>query len=97
MFNVCRQFNYYLYSEAELIRQKIWCFQSQGIHYFIPNVEVIGALFVKNKELANALLHPKGLEFLIDACQVNGKEVDLVFSNVLPSAIINNYFVSHFA
>lgn len=95
--NVCRSFNYYLHGKAELIRQKIWCFQAQGVHYFIPHAELIRALFIRNKELANALLRPQGLEFLINACQINGREVDLAFSNVIPSAIINNYFASHFA
>ncbi|BBN97584.1 Tn7-like element transposition protein TnsE [Sporolactobacillus terrae] len=95
--NVCRSFNYYLHGEVELIRQRIWCFQSQGIHYFIPHAELIRALFVKNKELANALLRPMGLEFLIDSCQINGKTVELAFSNALPSSILNNHFVSHFA
>jgi hypothetical protein len=93
---VCRHFKYYLYKKAELINQKVWCFKSQGIHYYIPYIELLRALFARNKVLANALLRPSELELMLDDCQIYNRRIELVFSKQIPASIISSDFVQHY-
>ncbi len=95
--DVCRRFNYYLYGNAELINQKVWCFQADSIHYYIPHIELIRALFAKNKVLANALLRPNGLFYLLDYYYSENKHAQFDFSRDIPAAIIDDDFVQHFS
>jgi len=95
--DICRRFNYYLYKRAELIKQNIWCFQSKGIYYYIPHIELVRALFAKNKVLANALLRPNGLVYLLDHEHYNNRQAILDFSREIPASLINDDFVQHFS
>lgn len=95
--NVCRQFGYFLYGKAELINQNLWCFRSNGLDYYILHTELIRALFTKNKVLANALLRPKGLVYLLNRHHISGRYARFDFSRDIPATIISDDFVQHFA
>lgn len=94
--DACRLFNYYLYGNAELIRQNVWCFHSNGIHYYIPHIELVRALFAKNKVLANALLRPNELVYLLDYYHQNGRHAVFDFSRYIPASVVSDTFVQHF-
>jgi len=95
--DVCRRFNYYLYGNAELIKQNVWCLQSHGTHFYIPHIELVRALFAKNKVLANALLRPNGLVYLLDHDHINKRQAMLDFSRESPASVVNDDFVQHFS
>lgn len=95
--DVCRRFNYYLYGNAELINQNVWCFQSDGTHYYIPHIELVRALFTKNKVLANALLRPNGLFYLLECYHSDDQHAVFDFSREIPASIIGDDFVQHFS
>lgn len=94
--DVARRFQYFLYKNYELIQQKVWCFQSGRNYYYIPHTELIRALFINNKVLANALLRPKGLVYLLNHHQSNGCHASFGFSQEIPATIISDDFVRHF-
>lgn len=95
--DICKKFNYYLYGKAELINQKMWSFESKGFTYHIPQVELIRALYVKNKLLANAMLRPNGLEYMLFKQYIFKYNARLDFSNEVPKSLMSNDFVQHFA
>ncbi|MDC3424332.1 Tn7-like element transposition protein TnsE [Aquibacillus sp. 3ASR75-11] len=95
--DICRQFGYFLYGKAELITQKMWSFYSNGVRYHIPQVELIRALYVKNKLLANVLLRPNGMEYLLNDSDISEKSASFHFSREIPASLINEEFVQHFA
>ncbi|WP_163528060.1 Tn7-like element transposition protein TnsE [Halobacillus ihumii] len=94
--DVARRFQYFLYKKRELINQKVWSFQSGSNYYYIPHTELIRALFTNNKVLANALLRPKGLVYLLSHQQINGRHASFDFSQEIPATIISDDFVRHF-
>jgi hypothetical protein len=93
----CRQLGYFLYGKAELITQKMWSFSSNSVKYHIPHTELIRALYVKNKLLANALLRPNGMEYLLGDSDISGKSASFHFSRDVPASLIDDQFVKHFS
>ena len=93
---VARRFQFFLYKNHELIQQKVWHFQSGHNHYYIPHIELIRALFTNKKVLANALLRPKGLDYLLDHHHINGRHASIDFSHEIPGSIMNDDFLRHF-
>jgi hypothetical protein len=56
----------YFQKKPELGKQHVIKYEINGVDYFIPVMEWIRCLFVKNRTLAYYLLHPHGLELLVD-------------------------------
>jgi hypothetical protein len=94
--DICRQFGYFLYGKAELITQKMWSFYSNGVLYHIPHAELIRALYVKNKLLANVMLRPNGIEYLLSDSKISGTSATFHFSREVPASLIDDEFVQHF-
>ncbi|MCM3715864.1 Tn7-like element transposition protein TnsE [Alkalihalobacillus oceani] len=96
--DICRKFNYFLFKEPTLMNQKIWSFQAEQITYHISHVELIRALFAKNKTLSNALVRPNGLDFMISKASTFGNNsVAIDFNHQLPSTVISSKFVQYFS
>jgi hypothetical protein len=95
--DICRQFGYFLYGKAELITQNMWSFCSNRVMYHIPQAELIRALYVKNKLLANVMLRPNGIEYLLDNSNISGRSASFHFSREIPASLIDEEFVQHFA
>lgn len=96
--DACKKFGYFLYKMPELIHQHVWSFSSNGITYYVSHAELIRALYVKYKLLANALLRPNGLDLLINNVHyLNSQTVFIELAHEIPSTIVTNEFVHYMA
>lgn len=92
---VCRRFQYYLYRDAELIKQQMLSFTVHGTTYHIPQIEIIRALFALHKVCSNAMLRPNGLSLLINQASIQNQELNIVFAKEIPVSTLTDAFVHH--
>ncbi|WP_044894237.1 Tn7-like element transposition protein TnsE [Bacillus alveayuensis] len=93
----CRPCNYYLYADPECLSQKLLTYSINGIRYHIPQVELIRALYAKYQFLANSMLRPGGLEFLIKDMMVKSNYIYLAFFDEIPQKLVSDkQFITHF-
>lgn len=88
---------YYFYKKSDYGKQKLWKFNVQDYTYYIPCIELVRSLLTPSKTLANSILKPNGLEFLIEHDSTYGDTVLLELSGQFPSSNANDETVIHLA
>ena len=63
--------------------------------YYIPCIEVVRSFFTPTKTLANYIIKPNGLDFLIDEWNITGETMNINLSMEMPKAIVNDNTVAH--
>jgi hypothetical protein len=76
---------------------KVWKFWSNRIFYYVPCIELLRAFLTPSKTLANQILKPNGLDFLIVEEQVYENVLYLSLSGDLPRSLVNTATVAHLA
>lgn len=89
-FKICTSFDMptqllYFYKNREYGMQKQCRFKVGERTYFIPCIELIRAFFAKSSMLANYLLKPNGLDFLIERSEINNDCLYLNLSIEVPN------------
>lgn len=78
--------------------QRLLRYRVHGVDVLVPIIELIRALFVHNKTMANALMHPSGL---MDLCRPElpdfYPDLHLHFTDKMPSKVLKPPFVAEFA
>lgn len=91
-FKISTSFNmpsklYYFYKNAEFGIQKVCKFTVGEVTYFIPCIEIVRSFFAKSKTLANYILKPNGLDFLITDSKIINKCLFISMSIEVPERI----------
>lgn len=89
---ICESFNmpsnlYYLKRNQESGVQKLWKFNVERKTYFLPCLELIRSLLAPNKILANQLIKPNGLDFLIISSKDEGENLWIELSKEIPNRL----------
>ncbi|CAH1209622.1 hypothetical protein PAECIP111893_03078 [Paenibacillus plantiphilus] len=79
----------------ELGLQNIIQYQTNGLTYCIPVIELIRALFINSRYLAYYLLQPHGLDLLIDNSYWQGETLHFDLSNRVPAKLATDSNVRH--
>ncbi|CAM4359334.1 Tn7-like element transposition protein TnsE [Paenibacillus alkaliterrae] len=79
----------------ELGLQNIIQYQTNGLTYCIPVIELIRAMLINSRYLAYYLLQPHGLDLLIDNSYSLGKTLHLDLSNRVPAKLATDSNVRH--
>jgi hypothetical protein len=79
----------------ELGDQRLWKFWSNRTLYYIPCLELIRAFLTPSKTLANQLLRPNGLDFLIDEEEINDGVLEMALSGDVPRGLVTNETAAH--
>jgi TnsE C-terminal domain len=96
--NICRNFNIYLHRKPSLMNQNILSITMNNMIYHIPHVEWIRSLYTPNKILANALLRPNGLDFLVNSANITNDNVAFIdFVDEIPNSVMNKEFAHYLA
>lgn len=96
--DACKEFGYYLHKMPELMFQHVFEFTVEGNTYYLPQFEVIRAVFAINKVITNTMMQPNGLEFLVKKSYVNNHKAYLEFVDEIPNTIVNDdIFLRYFA
>lgn len=82
--------------ELDINREYIWVLREKNVTIIIPCIEIIRSFFTPNTILANALLKPNGLDFIVQPT-FNSNVLRLEFDESIPSHIINDSFVMFIA
>ncbi|MBT3072127.1 hypothetical protein KKP04_14825 [Rhodomicrobium sp. Az07] len=78
--------------------QRLFQYEIGRTEYLIPAIELIRFLFVHNKTLANALMHPGGLMTLFSPEEPGiYEDLHLRFTREVPVSCLNRAFVREFA
>lgn len=91
-FEICTSFEmptklYYFYKNAEFGVQKVCKFTIGEVTYFIPCIEIARSFFAKAKTLANYILKPNGLDFLVAESKIENKCLFISMSIEVPERI----------
>ena len=87
----------YFQKRPELGKQHVLKYAVNGTDYYIPVMEWIRCLFVKNRTLAYYLLHPHGLELLIDRVSYRDDLLYLDLNRRIPEKLARPDEVLHLA
>lgn len=79
----------------ELGDQRLWKFWSNRTLYYVPCLELIRAFLTPSKTLANQLLKPNGLDFLIDEEEIKEGVLYMALSGDIPRGLVTNETVAH--
>jgi hypothetical protein len=72
-------------------------FWSNRVFYYVPCIELLRAFLTPSKTLANLILKPNGLDFLIVQEEVYEDYLYLSLSGDLPRSLVNTASVAHLA
>lgn len=96
--DVCRNFNYYLYRDGEMMQQNIFVFEVNGIKYYFPSVEFIRSLYAFTTSLSNAMVRPNGLSMFISDFKINHGILSIDFtSEIAVKALMSDDFIFRIA
>lgn len=85
----------YFHKKPQLGTQHLYKITTGSTNYYIPCIELIRFLFVKNRSLAYQLLQPNGLNLIFDRFDVNNEEVFMALNRRLPDNTITNDLITH--
>lgn len=88
---------YDFFDGGEFSVDRVWKFWSNRIFYYVPCIELLRAFLTPSKTLANLILKPNGLDFLIVEEQVYENLLYLSLSGDLPRSLVNTATVAHLA
>ncbi|MFT8347311.1 Tn7-like element transposition protein TnsE [Clostridium saccharoperbutylacetonicum] len=99
-FEICSGFDmpyklYYFYKNVEYGTQKLCKFKIDKTTYFIPCIEIVRSFFAKSKTLANYILKPNGLDFLIEDSRIIDDSVYISLSLEIPQRIATKETAAH--
>lgn len=86
---------YYFYKIYECGLQKICQFKVGKKTYYVPCTEIVRSFFAKSKTLANYILKPNGLDFLIKSSEIIKDCLYLSFSFEVPEKIATKETAGH--
>lgn len=97
---ICSSFDmpyklYYFYKNIEYGTQKVCKFQVGKVTYFIPCIEIVRSFFAKSKTLANYILKPNGLDFLIEDSKIIEESLYISLSIEIPQRIATKETAAH--
>lgn len=96
--DACKEFGYYLHKIPELMFQYVFEFTVEGNTYYLPQFEFIRAVFAINKTIANSLMQPNGLEFLVKRSYLNNSKAFLELADEIPNVVVkDDNFLRYFA
>lgn len=96
--DACKEFGYYLHKIPELMFQGVFEFTVEGNTYYLPQFEFIRAVFAVNKQVINAMMLPKGLEFLVEKAKIMNSTAYLELVDSIPNEIARDEnFLRYFA
>jgi len=94
----CKEFGYYLHKSRELMFQYVFEFTVEGNTYYLPQFEFIRAVFAVNKQVINAMMLPKGLEFLVENAKIMNSMAHLELVDSIPNEVVRDEnFLRYFA
>lgn len=99
-FQICESFKmpprlYYFYKKPTLGNEFV-CKVTIGYKdYYIPCIEIVRSFIAKSKTLANYLLKPNGLDFLIDKTEIIDQDINIFLSSEVPRDLISDDSVAH--
>lgn len=88
---------YDFFDDKEFAGDRVWKFWSNRTFYYVPCIELLRAFLTPSKTLANLILKPNGLDFLIVEEQVYENLLYLSLSGDLPRSLVNTATVAHLA
>jgi hypothetical protein len=88
---------YDFFGDREFGNDRVWKFWSNRIFHYVPCIELLRAFLTPSKMLANLILKPNGLDFLIVEEQVYENLLYLSLSGDLPRSLVNTATVAHLA
>ncbi|WP_342558307.1 Tn7-like element transposition protein TnsE [Metasolibacillus sp. FSL K6-0083] len=88
--DACKEFGYYLHKSPELMYQYVFEFTMEGNTYYLPQFEFIRAVFAINKTIANSMMQPNGLEFLVKRSYLNNSKAFLELADEIPNVIVKD-------
>ncbi|MCB2291589.1 Tn7-like element transposition protein TnsE [Clostridium sp. CS001] len=100
-FKICTGFDdmptslYYFYKNTECGNQRLCKFKVNSKTYYIPCSELVRSFFAKSKTLANYIMKPNGLDFLIEGAVIKENNLSLSLSFEFPKAIVSDATVTH--
>lgn len=99
-FQICESFKmppklYYLYKNHSMGSEFVCKITIGNKEYYIPCIEIIRSFLVKSKTLANYLLKPNGLDFLIDKVETIEQSINVFLAKDIPRKLINDDTVAH--
>lgn len=86
---------YYFYKIYECGLQKVCQFKVGKKTYYVPCTEIVRSFFAKSKTLANYILKPNGLDFLIKSSEIIKDCLYLSFSFEVPEKIATKETAGH--
>lgn len=94
----CKEFDYYLHKSRELMFQYVFEFTVEGNTYYLPQFEFIRAVFAINKTIANSMMQPNGLEFLVERSSLNNYKAFLELADEIPNVVVkDDDFIRYFS
>lgn len=94
----CKEFGYYLHKSHELMFQYVFEFTVEGNTYYLPQFEFIRAVFAINKTIANSMMQPNGLEFLVERSSLNNYKAFLELADEIPNVVVkDDDFIRYFS
>jgi hypothetical protein len=99
-FQICESFKlppklYYLYKNHSMGSEFVCKTTIGNKDYYISCIEIVRSFLAKSKTLANCLLKPNGLDFLIDKVEAIGQSINIFLAKDIPRKLINDDTVAH--
>jgi hypothetical protein len=82
---------------VDINREHVWVIQQEGKKLIVPCIEIVRSFFLPNATLANAVLQPNGLEYMVPFRNYIHPSWNLEIDRDIPKQIITDSFVKHLA
>ncbi|MED2869647.1 hypothetical protein P4268_00320 [Bacillus thuringiensis] len=92
----CIPKNLYLLQYPKNYDENCWSVTYRDKLVVIPCIEIARALLAPSRFLANALIDPVGLQYLIDEVEEHGRELTLKLNDSIPKSYVTKNLINHF-
>ncbi len=92
----CIPKNLYLLQYPKNYDENCWSVTYGDKLLVIPCIEIARALLAPSRFLANALIDPVGLQYLIDEVEEHGRELILKLNDSIPKSYVTKNLINHF-
>lgn len=92
----CIPKNLYLLQYPKNYDENCWSVTYKDKLFVIPCIEIARALLAPSRFLANALIDPVGLQYLIDEVEEHGRELILKLNDSIPKSYVTKNLINHF-
>ncbi|WNV20004.1 Tn7-like element transposition protein TnsE [Bacillus sp. SI2] len=92
----CIPKNLYLLQHPKNYYENCWSVAYGNKVLVIPCIEIARALLAPSRFLANALIDPVGLQYLIDEIEEHGRELTLKLNDSIPKSYVTKNLINHF-